>query len=34
MFNRIPGLYPQDASSTPPVMNPKCLQTLTVVLCV
>ena len=34
MFNRILDLYPQDVNSTLPVMNPECLQILTVVLCV
>ena len=34
MFNRIFDLYPQDINSTLQIMNPKCLQTSTVVLCV
>ena len=34
MFNRILDLYSQDVNSTLPVTNAKCLQTLTVVLCV
>ena len=34
MFNRILDLYLQEVNSTLQVMNPKCPQTSTVVLCV